>query len=305
MKTKIVLTVVLIAFVFSAIAQVPTRWRGPEGNGTYSETGLLKSWPDNGPQIVWAYDKLGEGFSSPAFANQMIYISGMEGSTGYVYALSQDGKLIWKKAYGTEFTESYPGSRSTPVVAGDLLYIYSAFGVVTCMSANSGDIKWSKDLFKDMGGEQIQWGVNETPVIDGEKIYITPGGKQHNVVALNRMNGNLIWSSKPCWLPIPHRILSVWTLPTENYSGRRASLTAGVFIPIPRFITMDQFFISAATARGVDCLNCRPTAVRLPSNGSARRWTTGSVVPFWLTVIFSVRAITIDSGCASTGIPGR
>ncbi|MFZ5431287.1 MAG: PQQ-binding-like beta-propeller repeat protein [Bacteroidota bacterium] len=196
MKTKFALTLIFSALIFSAFAQVPTRWRGPAGNGNYAETGLMKSWPASGPQILWSYDKLGEGFSSPSFANQMIYISGMEGSTGYVYALTQEGKLIWKKAYGPEFTESYPGSRSTPMIAGDLLYIYSAFGVLTCMSANSGDIKWTKDTFKEFGGEQIQWGVTESPVIDGDRIYITPGGKQHNVVALNRMNGNLIWSSK-------------------------------------------------------------------------------------------------------------
>jgi outer membrane protein assembly factor BamB len=219
MKTKIALTLLLSALIFSAFAQEPTRWRGPEGNGIYAETGLMKSWPASGPQILWSYDKLGEGFSSPAFANQMIYLTGMEGTTGYVYALSQDGKLIWKKAYGPEFSESYPGSRSSAVIAGDLLYVYSGFGVLTCMSANSGDIKWTKDTFKELGGQQIQWGVTESPVVDGDRIYITPGGKQHNVVALNRMSGDLIWSSKglgeksayctPLLVKLPSRTLLV------------------------------------------------------------------------------------------------
>lgn len=196
MKTKILLTVILSVYAYVAVSQVSTRWRGPEGNGNYSETGLLKSWPASGPQVIWSFDQLGDGFSSPAFANQMIYISGMEGNTGYVYALSQNGKLIWKTAYGTEFTDSYPGSRATPVIAGEELYIYSAFGVITCMSANSGDIKWTKDAFKEFDGQQITWGVTETLAIDGEKLFVTPGGKQHNVVALNRMNGSLIWTSK-------------------------------------------------------------------------------------------------------------
>jgi outer membrane protein assembly factor BamB len=196
MKTRIFLTSILILTVLVAVSKEPTRWRGPQGNGIYQETGLLKSWPANGPQILWTYDTLGEGFSSPVFANNMIYLTGMEGTTGYVYALSQDGKLIWKKAYGAEFSESYPGSRSSVTVVGDLLYMYSAFGVVTCMSANSGDVKWTKDVFKDYGGQQIQWGVTETLAVDGEKLFVTPGGSQHNVVALNRMNGELIWTSK-------------------------------------------------------------------------------------------------------------
>ena len=141
MKTRIFLTLFLSACAFIAVAQEPTRWRGPEGNGIYPETGLMKSWPDSGPRIIWSYDGLGEGFSSPAFANNMIYVSGMVGTTGFVYALSQDGKLIWKKEYGEEFSESYPGSRTTPVIAGDLLYIYSGLGKLTCMTAASGDVK--------------------------------------------------------------------------------------------------------------------------------------------------------------------
>ena len=61
--------------VFSSFAQVPTKWRGPNENGIYDETGLLKQWPANGPEIIWHYDDLGEGHSSPVFANDLIYIS--------------------------------------------------------------------------------------------------------------------------------------------------------------------------------------------------------------------------------------
>src|SRR5690606_40688931 len=125
----------------SIFAQVPTKWRGPAGNGIYNENGLLKEWPASGPEILWHFDGLGEGHSSPAFANDMIYLSGMEGTTGYIYALSTFGGLKWKVPYSEEFHESYPGSRSTPVIAGDLLYIYSGHGVLTCMDASNGDIK--------------------------------------------------------------------------------------------------------------------------------------------------------------------
>lgn len=196
MKAKTILTGLLCIVTILAFSQEPTRWRGPLANGVYTETGLLKSWPASGPQILWTFDNLGEGFSSPVYSNNMIYLTGMEGTTGFVYALSQNGKLIWKKPYGAEFSESYPGSRSSVTVVGDLLYAYSAFGLVTCMSANSGDIKWTKDVFKEFGGQQIQWGVTETLTVDGDKLFVTPGGKKHNVVALNRLNGNLIWSSE-------------------------------------------------------------------------------------------------------------
>ncbi len=193
-KTILAFIIILTTSIFLA-AQTPTRWRGPNGNGVYNETGLLKEWPESGPEIVWHYDGLGEGHSSPAFANGLIYLSGMEGETGYIYVLTPEGQLQWKTPYGKEFSESYPGARSTPVVAGDLLYIYSGHGVLTCMDSGSGNVKWRKDAFHDFDGENIRWGVTETVVLDGDKVYFTPGGKRDNVVALNRFTGEHIWSS--------------------------------------------------------------------------------------------------------------
>lgn len=189
----LVLTIIFAAYIVQA--QTPTRWRGPNGNGVYNETGLLKQWPAAGPEIIWHYDDLGEGHSSPVFANGLIYLSAGIDSTGYIVVLNKDGKLQWKKAYGKEYYESYPGVRSSPVVVGDLLYIYSGYGVLTCMDAKTGNIKWQKDGFKDFDGLNIQWGVTETVVVDGGLVYFTPGGKKNNVVALNRMTGDLIWTS--------------------------------------------------------------------------------------------------------------
>jgi outer membrane protein assembly factor BamB len=188
----------LIAIIFAGsvlVAQTPTKWRGSNGNGIYNETGLLKEWPANGPEIIWHFDGLGEGHSSPVFANGSIYLSAGIDSEGYIMVLTMDGKLKWKASYGKEFFESYPGTRSSPVVVGDLLYIYSGHGVLTCMDANNGDVKWTKDGFNDLDGKNIRWGVAETVVVDGDKVYFTPGGKKNNVVALNRFNGDVIWSS--------------------------------------------------------------------------------------------------------------
>jgi len=177
-------------------AQEPTTWRGPESTGVYPQTGLLKSWPANGPEIVWHFDELGDGFSSPVFANGKIYLSGAVNNTGYIYALNTDGKLQWKATYGEEWTENYPGTRATPSVAGEQLYLYSGNGVITCMNANNGQIIWKKDVMKEFGGQNITWGVTETLVIDGDKLFVTAGGVTNNVIALNRINGQLVWSSK-------------------------------------------------------------------------------------------------------------
>jgi outer membrane protein assembly factor BamB len=145
--------------------------------------------------MLWHFDELGKGHSSPVFANNRIYITGMLDKTGYVFVLSMDGKLLSKWEYGPEFTESYPGSRSSVTIAGELLYIESGLGVLYCMNTSDGSIKWKKDLFTDFDGKNITWGVTETVLVDGDVLYCTPGGPNNNVVALNRITGNLIWST--------------------------------------------------------------------------------------------------------------
>ncbi len=177
----------------SAIAQQPTIWRGGT-NGVYPDKGLLKSWPANGPEIIWSFEGLGEGHSSPVFAHGKIFVSSMIGQTGYIFILSMDGKEIKRYPYGTEFFESWPGTRSTPVIDGNTLYIYSGQGVIYSFDALSGTLNWKKEMLTQ-GTENIKWGVTETLLIDGDKIFCSPGGKPNNVVALNKNNGNIIWAN--------------------------------------------------------------------------------------------------------------
>lgn len=195
MKIKVFLSLVLLLFLsVSIFGQAPTRWRGPLANGIYPDKGLMKSWPAEGPEVLWTFNDLGQGYSSPVFNKDNIYVSGMLEDIGYILKLTLKGELVWKVTYGNEFKESFPGSRSSPVIAGDRLYILSATGKLVCMNTADGKLVWRKDLFKDFDGRQIQWGLVETVVIDGDKLYCTPGGVKNNVIALNRNTGNLIWS---------------------------------------------------------------------------------------------------------------
>ncbi len=177
-------------------AQEATRWRGPGGNGVYPDKGLLREWPADGPEMLWHVGGLGQGFSSPVFAHGRIYLTGMINKTGHVFVLSGDGKILDKFPYGEDFYESYPGSRSSPTIVGDLIYVFSGQGKVVCMNAGDGRIQWSKHLFSDLDGKNISWGATETLVVDGNTVYCTPGGSRDNVVALDRYTGNLQWSSR-------------------------------------------------------------------------------------------------------------
>ncbi|GHU88716.1 polyvinylalcohol dehydrogenase [Bacteroidia bacterium] len=195
MKRKIVIFCVF-AWMFTIVpAQENSQWRGIERNGIYHETGLLKQWPANGPQLLWSYDGLGEGYTSAVVANDKIYVTGMIDSTGYVYVLDTQGKLLNKKEYGPEWNTNYNGSRSTVNVNNGKLYIFSGRGVLSCLDEKSLNRIWSKDIEKDFGGTNLKFGMTESPLIVDNIIYLTPGGHVHNMVALDKNTGNLIWSS--------------------------------------------------------------------------------------------------------------
>nr|NQU89585.1 PQQ-like beta-propeller repeat protein [Bacteroidota bacterium] len=156
---------------------------------------LLPSWPDAGPPLIFEISGLGNGYSSPTIASDRIYVTGETDHIGYLYTYDLTGKLIWNATYGEEWTISYPGSRSAPTLAGDLLYICSGMGEIICFEAMSGNKRWSINLLKDLGGVNVTFGYSIPLLVDGEILYCSPGGEENNIVALNRFTGKLIWSS--------------------------------------------------------------------------------------------------------------
>lgn len=185
--------VLLIVLFQIAQAAVLSQWRGPQRDGHYPETHLLKVWPENGPTPVWQTNELGKGFTSAAVTDRRVYTTGMFDGVGYLFAFDLQGNLLWKKAYGQEWTTNYEGTRSTPVVVDDRLYLLSGQGVLYCLS-DRGERVWSVDLYKRFGGLPLEWGIAEQLLVDGDRIFCTPGGKV-SVAALNRFDGKTIWTS--------------------------------------------------------------------------------------------------------------
>ncbi|MEI7500085.1 MAG: PQQ-binding-like beta-propeller repeat protein [Bacteroidota bacterium] len=177
------------------MAQNIAQWRGANRDGIYNENGLLKVWPENGPALLWHFDSLGAGHSSAAVTSNRIYTAGILEGIGYLFCFDLTGKLVWKVPYGEEWTESWPGVRSTPVVLDGKVYQYSSFGKLVCRSAADGAFVWSVDVLKDYQGPNIKWGVTENLLIDGNKLYCTVGGAEVNVIALDPDTGKLIWKS--------------------------------------------------------------------------------------------------------------
>ncbi|MDR3253312.1 MAG: PQQ-like beta-propeller repeat protein [Tannerella sp.] len=196
MKTGIVFLVCCFLSACSVTTPETAQWRGDNRDGIYNETGLLKEWPADGPQLLWHYDGLGEGHTSVSAANDKIYVTGMTDSAGILYVFDVQGNVLHKKTYGLEWNANFNGSRSTVTVDNGLLYIFSGRGVLYCLDQTTLKEVWKKDALNDFDGLNLMFGMTESPLIVGDVIYLTPGGVKNNFVALNKNTGELIWSSE-------------------------------------------------------------------------------------------------------------
>lgn len=171
------------------------QWRGTLRNGRSPEVGLLKKWPEGGPKILWSKEGLGDGYSSVSISAGTIYTSGAIDGQGTVAAYDLNGKEKWKTPYGPEWEGKYGGTRSTPTVDGDRVYIISSKGLVVCFDSSSGKIKWQVNILEKFNGKNIGHGLGESPLIVDDKIICTPGGASSPVAALDKMTGKTIWTT--------------------------------------------------------------------------------------------------------------
>jgi len=172
------------------------QWRGPNRSGVYNETGLLKIWPVAGPELLWEFDGLGNGYGSPVITKTNIFINGEIDTVSYLYALDLSGKYLWKAKIGKEWILNYPGSRSTPTVVDDLVYVTTGWGQVACLETRSGKERWSVNMMSDFHGLAPRFGFAESVLVSGNTVYCSPGSPDTNVVALDRFTGRIIWISK-------------------------------------------------------------------------------------------------------------
>ena len=172
------------------------QWGGPNRDGRYPGTGLLKHWPKEGPKLLWASDSVGDGYGSPVVTHDALLVTGAIDSTAYLCSFDLKGNLQWKIAYGSEWTRDFPGSRSAPIVVGNLVYVSSGKGDLVCLDRKDGHKVWSVNLFSDLHGKSTIFGYSEGLAVKDQMIYCSPGGADTNVVALDRFSGKLIWKCK-------------------------------------------------------------------------------------------------------------
>lgn len=177
------------------ISQTVSQWRGPERNGWYPETGLLKEWPTEGPVKLWVAKDLGMGYSSAAVTVNLIYITGRKGEKEVLTALDLQGNQIWQVEFGRAWEDAYPDTRTTPTVNDGKVYLISGMGEVACHDAKTGERIWMRDAFQEFSGVCNLYGISEAPLVMGNKVFYTPGGSRTSMIALDKNTGALLWES--------------------------------------------------------------------------------------------------------------
>ena len=194
-----------IAFALGAAisAQTPSttdwpQWRGPDRTGISTETGLLKQWPTGGPTRLWRVTNLGAGYGSVSTKGDRIFVQMSVGRQSVVASLNQsNGQIVWSKPLGAAGTNDRgSGPRGTPTIDGDRVYALTESGDLACLRVADGAIVWQRNILRDFRGQNIGWLISESPLVDGDRVIVSPGGRDASVVALDKMTGNTVWTSK-------------------------------------------------------------------------------------------------------------
>ncbi|MHC4758888.1 MAG: outer membrane protein assembly factor BamB family protein [Planctomycetota bacterium] len=179
-----------------------SQFHGPMRDSVCREKGLLKTWPEGGPRMLWTVNGLGNGYSSVSIdGNRLFTMGDRKNEEGeelqYVSAFDiQNQKLLWATVIGPPHSD---GTRSTPAVDGELVFALGTEGDIVCLEAATGTIRWKKNLVNDFGGVMMSgWKFSESPLVDGDKVICTPGGKEAGMAALDKQSGDTIWK---CALP--------------------------------------------------------------------------------------------------------
>ncbi|MEY3172517.1 MAG: hypothetical protein RLZZ436_430 [Planctomycetota bacterium] len=187
------------------------QWMGPGRDNIWREQGILKTFPESGPKVVWKTQIAG-GYAGPAVAADKVFI------TDYVTAdnvkvdnfdrrefsgvervqclEATTGKVLWTHSDNVRYSISYPaGPRCTPIVEGDRVYTLGAEGLLYCFQVSDGKVLWRRDLKTDYSTTAPLWGYSAHPLIDGPRLLTLAGGTGSHIVALDKLTGKEIWRS--------------------------------------------------------------------------------------------------------------
>lgn len=196
---------ILVAALFVAASWLPAGdwpcYLGPHYNNTSDETGLLSTWPADGPPKLWEVD-LGPGFAAPAVVGDRLYairrIQSKEVGTPqkdiFLCLNAQTGAEIWKTEADTQ-TDGYgfPGSRTSPTVKDGRVFVIGPGGDLYALTATDGKLLWRHNLLDEFQAKRPSWAVGQSPLVWQDLVICAPSSQQAGLAAFTAATGKLVW----------------------------------------------------------------------------------------------------------------
>jgi len=198
MKKHVAMTILLVLIISSlSFGSDWPQYLGPNRNAISTETGIKRSWPAEGPEVLWT-SPLSEGFGGPAISNGKVYVLDRIGNEKDILRCLDlaTGKEEWTFSYEAPGQVDRPGSRSVPTIEGKYIYTCGPFGHVHCIDLDTHKAVWAKNIWTDFGGEDVpRWGIAQNPLIYGDFVILASQTQKAGVVAYSKLKGTVEWAS--------------------------------------------------------------------------------------------------------------
>ncbi len=180
------------------------QWGGPQRNFMVEAKGLASTWPEGGPEKLWARE-LGDGYATVAVDEGRLFTMYRVGEDEFSVALdAKTGKTLWEHKNPSPYTslmnEYGPGPHATPLVVGGYVYTIGTNMVLHCFEKDSGKVAWKKDLAAEYSAEVPGRGYSPSPLAYKDMLILPVGGSEEHagqaVVALKLSDGSQVWKSQ-------------------------------------------------------------------------------------------------------------
>jgi len=209
------LPILALGLAFPAVAGDWPQFRGPDRDGTSTETGLLRAWPEGGPEVLWSTE-VGQGYSAAAIHSGRVYFNDYDEATSefLVRCLTlDDGKELWRFKESRRIRPNHGITRAVPATDGKYVFSLDPKAVLHALNAETGEEIWRKNFVRDYGTKIPPWYNGQNPLIEDDRLVVAPVGAEALVVALDKATGKELWRTPnpDGWLlshasPMPARL---------------------------------------------------------------------------------------------------
>jgi outer membrane protein assembly factor BamB len=211
-QANIVISIALFSLCISnAGAQDWPQYLGPDRNSTSPQKNILRSWPEQGPEVLWKAD-VGIGYGGPVVKDGKVYLLDRDDQFGdkmRCFDLTT-GNELWKFEYEAPGSVQFPGSRSVPAIDGDYVYSCGVYGDLYCININTHKPVWNVNVWTDFGGQPGNeseggheggpgsfptWAISQCPLVYGDLLIIASQAPEAGVVAYDKLTGDIKWKT--------------------------------------------------------------------------------------------------------------